>query len=87
MAITRVVPALIQVANNVTSTTIGNTTSIPSLTFDASGVIIAASNTTLSAVFTLVAAHLSAKTMQGLATHLMRPVMRLFLPNLMSHGC
>jgi len=48
MAITRVVPALIQVANNVTSTTIGNTTSIPSLTFDASGVIIAASNTTVT---------------------------------------
>jgi hypothetical protein len=48
MAITKVSPALIQVANNVTSTTIGNTTSIPSLTFDASGVIIAASNTTIS---------------------------------------
>ena len=48
MAITKVSPALIQVANNVTSTTIGNTTSIPSLTFDASGVIIAASNTTVT---------------------------------------
>jgi len=48
MSITKVSPALIQVANNVTSTTIGNTTSIPSLTFDASGVIIAASNTTVT---------------------------------------
>jgi hypothetical protein len=48
MAITKVSPALIQVANNVTSTTIGNTTSIPSLTFDASGVIISASNTTVT---------------------------------------
>ena len=48
MAITRVVPALIQVANNVTSTTLGSANTIPSLTFDAQGVIATASNTAMA---------------------------------------
>jgi hypothetical protein len=51
MAITKVVPALIQVANNVTSTTLGNSTTSISLTFDESGVIIAASNNTIETGF------------------------------------
>jgi hypothetical protein len=60
MAITKVSPALIQVANNVTSTTIGNTTSIPSLTFDASGVIISASNTTVTVANTNITGTITA---------------------------
>jgi hypothetical protein len=48
MAITKVVPALIQVANNVTSTTLGTANSIPSITFDAQGVITTASNTAIA---------------------------------------
>ena len=51
MAITKVVPALIQVANNVTSTTLGNSTTSISLTFDENGVIIAASNNTIETGF------------------------------------
>jgi len=47
MALTKVTPNIIAVANNVVSTTVGNSTSIPSLTFDASGVIVAASNTAI----------------------------------------
>jgi hypothetical protein len=46
--ITKVTPDMIQVANNVTSTTIGNTTSGISLTFDSSGVITSAANVVLS---------------------------------------
>ena len=48
MAITKVVPALIQVANNVTSTTLGTANSIPSITFDEQGIITAASNTAIA---------------------------------------
>ncbi len=51
MAITKVVPALIQVANNVTSTTLGNSTTSISLTFDENGVIIAASNNAIETGF------------------------------------
>jgi hypothetical protein len=46
--ITKVTPDMIQVANNVTSTTIGNTTSGVSLTFDSNGVITSAANVVLS---------------------------------------
>jgi hypothetical protein len=46
--ITKVTPDMIQVANNVTSTTIGNTTSGISLTFDSNGVITSAANVVLS---------------------------------------
>jgi hypothetical protein len=67
MAITRVVPALIQVANNVTSTTIGNTTSIPSLTFDASGVIIAASNTTVTVANTNITGNIISSQITSVA--------------------
>jgi hypothetical protein len=42
--LTKVTPDMIRVANNVTSTTVGNTTTGISLTFDESGVIVAASN-------------------------------------------
>jgi hypothetical protein len=49
--------------------------------------LASAPHTIPTAVFTLVAAHLTARTTQGLATHLMRPVMRSSLPNLMPHGC
>jgi hypothetical protein len=42
--------------------------------------LASAPHTILTAVFTLVAAHLTARTTQGLATHLMRPVMRSFPP-------
>ena len=48
MSLTKVSPALIQVANNVTSTTLGTANSIPSITFDAQGVITAASNTAIA---------------------------------------
>jgi hypothetical protein len=44
MPLTKASFAVIQVANNVTSTTVGNTTSIPSITFDQNGVITAVSN-------------------------------------------
>ena len=47
MPLTKASFAVIQVANNVTSTTVGNTTSIPSITFDQNGVISAVSNNTL----------------------------------------
>jgi len=47
MPLTKVSFSVIQVANNVTSTTVGNTTSIPSITFDQNGVITSASNNTL----------------------------------------
>lgn len=46
--ITKVTPDMIQVANNVTSKTVGNTTSGISLTFDSNGVITSAANVTLS---------------------------------------
>ena len=48
MPLTKVSFSVIQVANNVTSTTVGNTTSIPSFTFDQNGVITSASNVTPS---------------------------------------
>jgi hypothetical protein len=44
MPLTKVSFSVIQVANNVTSTTVGNTSSIPSFTFDQNGVITSASN-------------------------------------------
>lgn len=44
MAITKVTPNMIQVANNVTSNTFGSATQIPQITFDQNGVITAASN-------------------------------------------
>ena len=47
MALTKVTPNIIAVANNVVSTTVGNSTSIPTLTFDGAGVIVAASNTAI----------------------------------------
>jgi hypothetical protein len=47
MSLTRVAPSLIAVANNVTSNVFGSANTIPSFTFDASGVITAASNTAL----------------------------------------
>lgn len=48
MPLTKVSFSVIQVANNVTSKTVGNTTSIPSFTFDQNGVITSASNVTPS---------------------------------------
>jgi hypothetical protein len=48
MPLTKVSFSVIQVANNVTSRTVGNTTSIPSITFDQNGVITSASNVTPS---------------------------------------
>ena len=48
MALTRVTPNIIAVANNVTNKTVGNTTSIPSFTFDGSGVVTSASNVAIS---------------------------------------
>lgn len=47
MPITKVAPSLIAVANNVTSNVFGSANTIPSLTFDASGVISTASNTAI----------------------------------------
>ena len=47
MPLTRVAPSLIAVANNVTSNVFGSANTIPSLTFDASGVISTASNTAI----------------------------------------
>ena len=48
MPLTKVSFSVIQVANNVTSKTVGNTTSIPSITFDQNGVITAVSNNTIN---------------------------------------
>lgn len=50
MAITKVVPSMFAVANGqiVSGVTIGNTSSIASLTFDENGVIVAASNVTVT---------------------------------------
>lgn len=48
MALTKVVPNIIAVANNVTNKTVGNTTSIPSFTFDGAGVVTSASNVAIS---------------------------------------
>ena len=47
MPLTRVAPSLIAVANNVTSNVFGSANTIPSLTFDAQGVISTASNTAI----------------------------------------
>jgi len=47
MPITKVAPSLIAVANNVTSNSFGSANTIPSFTFDASGVITTASNTAI----------------------------------------
>ena len=47
MSLTRVAPSLIAVANNVTSNVFGSANTIPSFTFDASGVISTASNTAI----------------------------------------
>ena len=44
MAITKVTPNMIQVANNVTSNTIGSANQRPQLVFDENGVIISAAN-------------------------------------------
>jgi hypothetical protein len=46
--LTKVTPNIIAVANNVTNRTVGNTTSIPSFTFDGSGVVTSASNVAIS---------------------------------------
>ena len=48
MALTKIQPNIIAVANNVTNKTVGNTTSIPSFTFDGSGVVTSASNVAIS---------------------------------------
>jgi len=54
VALTKVQPTIIAVANNVTNKTVGNTTSIPSFTFDGSGVITSASNNTVSVANTRI---------------------------------
>ena len=48
MALTKIQPNIIAVANNVTNKTVGNTTSIPSFTFDGAGVVTSASNVAIS---------------------------------------
>jgi len=48
VALTKVQPTIIAVANNVTNKTVGNTTSIPSFTFDGAGVVTSASNVAIS---------------------------------------
>jgi len=48
VSLTRVTPNIIAVANNVTNKTVGNTTSIPSFTFDGAGVVTSASNVAIS---------------------------------------
>ena len=48
MAITKVVPAVIAVTNNITSNTFGSANTIPSFQVDGSGVIVAASNTAIT---------------------------------------
>jgi hypothetical protein len=47
VSLTRVTPNIIAVANNVVSKTVGSATSIPTITFDGAGVIVAASNTAI----------------------------------------
>ena len=54
MPLTKVSFSVIEVANNVTSRTVGNTTSIPSITFDQNGVITNVSNNTLSVANTQI---------------------------------
>jgi hypothetical protein len=61
--ITKVTPDMIQVANNVTSTTIGNTTSGISLTFDSNGVITSAANVVLSVANTQLTGTITATQM------------------------
>jgi hypothetical protein len=61
--ITKVTPDMIQVANNVTSTTIGNTTSGVSLTFDSNGVITSAANVVLSVANTQLTGTITATQM------------------------
>jgi len=58
MALTKVAPYVIAVSNNVTSTTIGGAGQIPSLTFDGSGIITAASNTALTVANTQIAGNI-----------------------------
>jgi len=48
VAITKVVPAVIAVTNNITSNTFGSANTIPSFQMDGSGVIVAASNTAIT---------------------------------------
>lgn len=48
MALTKIAPNIIAVANNVTNKTVGNTTSIASVTFDGAGVVTSASNVAIS---------------------------------------
>jgi hypothetical protein len=60
MPLTKVSFSVIQVANNVTSTTVGNTTSIPSFTFDQNGVITSASNVTPSIANTQITGTITA---------------------------
>jgi len=48
VAITKVVPAVIAVTNNITSNTFGSANTIPSFQVDGSGVIVAASNTAIT---------------------------------------
>jgi hypothetical protein len=48
VALTKIQPNIIAVANNVTNKTVGNTTSIPSFTFDGAGVVTSASNVAIS---------------------------------------
>jgi hypothetical protein len=47
MSLTKVTPNIIAVANNVVSKTVGSASESVSLQFDGSGVIVAASNTTI----------------------------------------
>jgi hypothetical protein len=72
MPLTKVSFSVIQVANNVTSTTVGNTTSIPSFTFDQNGVITSASNVTPSIANTQITGVITASqlaTSLNLATN------------------
>jgi hypothetical protein len=55
VAITKVSPLLIAVANNVVSTVVGAANQIPTITFDAQGIISAASNVALSVTATEIA--------------------------------
>jgi len=48
MPLTKASFAVINVAGTITSTTVGNSTSIPSITFDQNGVISAVSNNNIS---------------------------------------
>lgn len=47
MALTKVQPNIIAVANNVTNKTVGSATESVTLQFDGAGVVVAASNTTI----------------------------------------